>query len=1263
MNIFKNFKKYSFGNVTNSQIKIYENCEITERPLFEINENWFLDLFNNHYDDEIKFKYIPELHQDTQFEEDYLIDILNFEILKKDFTDSINRCIHFLEQYEKNYSNLQSYFISENIIYKSNIEEKSYNFKKYPEELYSNINAIKDDLKVLIKLFELEDYDLLNNLDKLNLIYYGELKQINYTHDDWKKILEKEPEYQKINSSYKLYNLLLNELKKFNISLENFKKNYNHKIIVGTAGTGKSHYLAHLVQKIIDNQDFAIFIKPKLFSGDNINFEEKLLEILQIPKGYIVTEILEKLNEFANQHNKRCFILIDALNETTKSNIGFSNIWKTNLQIFINQIKQYNKLYIVCTLRTSYIEKIWETKPKFLAEIKGFENRRLTISACKNYFKYYKINVTNFDNADLNIFRKPLLLDLFCKLTNSDRNEIKQITINIETYVEIFENYILDLIREVKEKLNLESSVSITNGFKQNSAHFYEELEAVISKDIYTSTFDSDPLISQDNSIARAVLEGYLVFIREVINKSEIVKHTQQEVGGYLIAKMISEEFSNIQLLLESQNFINRIVGNNTVLHHQLRLDILKFLIALRPEMIPLLEDNDSIKLSWDYLFNSSQYRTLEEIPHNLKNSINDNKTLEDILNRSERLWFEVNSTMNFNLVSYLLQKKDSWNRDLVWNYYIYNEGSYIFEYLKEFRRINKNYQDDNFEYLKLGALFASEILSTNIRELRDLSTIFLIEFGEKFPMELLDLTINFSTFNDVYVYERLVSCCYGVMLIKQNNKSYIEENLPKIASELYNIQFSEKPKAPSYNYIVIDSIKHLLDFAILKDVIILNEDQKNRISNYEFFPSHPWVTPNKAQQKLINKSHEMSWPEPIGMDFGIYTIPRLIKQEENKRNAIVNVYKRIFELGYQNLDLRDSNDDIFKDFYYGHSYYRSKGKIDRLGKKYSWISFFDYAGYLLLNKKLNVYDTDDVGINCYQRLSDVDIDISLPNKSYDIEVRIYDQNLLERKTTDQEWYNEIKIDSVRDLFKTKIDDGIEYSMLYGYIQQRLDDEYKVRSYLMIETMFVEKNDDFKRLKKESDIFEWKFDIHVSREHLYNVYFGELYWADTNCTLEKNSIGIPNGKCIKKKRILGIYDIIRNDNFTEENVGDEIEENYMEHIWLNSESTLLDYLWESDSEILKGFGEFYPSVRMGKHLNLKADPKSGKILDENLNDAYKCIHYEDESFFKNTFNYMRTDLLKRYMEENNLALVYQIKQHSHDKNYLHNRKLKFFIIE
>lgn len=162
---------------------------------------------------------------------------------------------------------------------------------------------------------------------------------------------------------------------------------------------------------------------------------------------------------------------------------------------------------------------------------------------------------------------------------------------------------------------------------------------------------------------------------------------------------------------------------------------------------------------------------------------------------------------------------------------------------------------------------------------------------------------------------------------------------------------------------------------------------------------------------------------------------------------------------------------------------------------------------------------------------------------------------------------------------------------------------------------------------------------------------------------DKDVINIPTNDKISIRRKKTLEDIIIGKNYRREDSEEVIDEMRYKTIQFNSEPTLIDYLWESNSKLLTGFGEYFPSVRLGKYLNLKADSKSGKILDENLKLAFKCIHYEDDKFFKNTFNYMRSDLLKKYMTENNLALVYQVKQHSYDEDLLHNRKLKFFIIE
>jgi hypothetical protein len=188
-------------------------------------------------------------------------------------------------------------------------------------------------------------------------------------------------------------------------------------------------------------------------------------------------------------------------------------------------------------------------------------------------------------------------------------------------------------------------------------------------------------------------------------------------------------------------------------------------------------------------------------------------------------------------------------------------------------------------------------------------------------------------------------------------------------------------------------------------------------------------------------------------------------------------------------------------------------------------------------------------------------------------------------------------------------------------------------------------------------------EAHISKEHLRHVYFGELYWADNFYEYETETVSIPTGEIVKQARKITSRDIMFGDKYRLDDEGKEVEETYYKKLEFQSERTLVEYLWETDSEVLKGFMEFFPSIRMGKQLELKIEPSLGKILDSNLRECYKCIQYKDENNFSNDFNYMRSDLLRRYMFENNLVLVYQVKQHSYDENREHTRQLNFYFLE
>jgi hypothetical protein len=1236
-------------------LKDIYNSVITfvNRTSFEVDNDWFQNLLEISYNDEIKSKYIPELHQTSDFEIEHLTDVLNFQELKDRYINQIIRCENQINSFRKSYNDFYQIIKADGIKVK-----ESHSLVVQINLLETKSNRIETELANIRRSFLEEAYRVLLFKNKLSNVYNPTPNSISYKRNDWSEFLDKEPVASYIlDNLFHNFNYVIYEVNHINRMLDNLKSASGCKIIAGRAGTGKTHISAHMIQRIRENSDYVLFFKGRQFSGDNINLSQILLELLQIPPGYTLNEILRKLNDFTVSQNKRCFFIIDALNETTKSSIGFSTIWYNYLPEFIKLIGQFSHLYFVCTLRISYINNIWNVPPSTLIEIKGFENPKDLKALCELYFEYYKIEVTNLAIADLDVFGVPLLLDLYCKLINEDRSEKKNVTLDMNTYLQIFEDYIDRVSKEVKRKLNLRKENLIKEGFTKSSNLFFKNNNSIVSLDDFNDSFDKDDAVTEDNSISKAVLEGYLIFIKDVMKqKQEIVKHTQQEVGGYLLAKYLIGQFPSTIDLLSDIEFKEKITNVDPSKHHQLRLDILKFLIALNPAIVLNLTCSEGLDLSWWYLYNGYDNKLDPSIPgYLLSNS--GNLRLESILERSSKQWFNPDNEHNFHFIARVLEKFDLWAFDMSWTFFVSKNAKFLYDLVQEnIQKIN----EVNLDYSKLFSKFVGFVTATTTRDLRDLSTVYLIEFGKKHPLELLALTEYTSSLTDTYIYERLASCCYGVALILQNDERFVRNDLSEFARRLFQLQFAPDASQPVYNYIVIDSIKHLVDLAIYKKVFSVDKSASGSFYNFNF--SFDWSSPTVQQKKLIDQSTDMSWPDPIGMDFAIYTIPRLLDDGVDRRQAIANVYKRIFELGYQVYKNSEMDDEELRDFYFGSRRFRRDGSVDRLGKKYSWKGFFDFAGFLLQEGKLKIFEKYS-GKKYYQRLSDVDIDVSLPNQDYKLSVRLYDLNLMEDRETNYEWHTEVKIDSIVALFEHSFENN-SHIMLYGMVEQLLNEEYNTRSYILVESFFIKKNESFERAKKVQNltIDEWKVDNHHSPDHLSRTYFGELYWADNIAENNIGGISVPTGEKVVNKFIVDKRDVSVAGKYKRGDVGKEVEETVDERLYFDSEPTLAEYIWESESQTLKGFHAYYPSVRMGKCLGLKAEPSTSEILDSELKKCFLCIDYK-EGYFKNEFNYMRSDLLRKYMIENDLAILYQVKQHSYDEDHRQKRFMKYFIFE
>jgi hypothetical protein len=1221
---------------------------ISNDDKFKISNKWFSDINKNQLSS-IKKKYNKDLHIESKVEEDILSSIRlsqnELHILKGKVNEAINGVIELETEIDE--------------LFKVNTKQDVFILDE-DSNIYKEFNELKDslpehktsfqELNVLIDNNSAEDVktyiipDVLKvsfDVDNINQVINENRLRLFLKKEDDGEIFTVNQKRNSYNFVYKTYRAL-DDLLYFISQLEILRNKIYHNfyIVQAKAGIGKTHFSINL-ERILSNENFkTIIIKGSSFSGQN-NLLTAFKNILELPDTITFENALAKINSFSEVLNTKTIIIIDGINETTNLLQGFSNIWTENLEALCNRIHQYNNLVLVITCRETYLKKINLNNgfDKNIFQLEGFEDDIKRLQAIENYFDHYKIicNEVRRDNPNLDFFELPLILGVFCEMTNPEKLNRKTIELGQYTNEEILRLFVEKQSEKVASLLDRPSKTPILNAIDRSSAKFKNEFDASLDFDEFLSVTDNKSIddILEHKSIGIKLLDEELLFLKEFISgfSEERVLHIFQNIGGYLIAKNILNEFSSAKDLVDSDyyktylNYNSKEEDNKT---HQLVTDILKFIVIgysrKKDDLINYTEDQLVVYYTWEFLFQNPEIEEKEDIARKLKPFLKNRVGWEGLLDRSMRNFVNPKSSFNMFFISHQLKELPQFQFDFIWTKFVFDRRISWSEFFDNFFKDNDKIEENKEETILLKLELAIWLLETTSRNFRDKSTLVLLNYATQNPGFIFEKVIEYSTVSRPYIYERLTAICYGVCLRKQNDNNFINGIFKEQISAIYNLQFGNEPTAPSYNYIAIDSLKHIVDLALYKDIFTLEEKELTVLKNYNFIPIEPWQGTTEEHisyvNNIVNSWHNSSETDPLRGDFVHYTIPRLQERGEAgtgyRLTATANIYKRIIELGYITEDKFEPTDKKENNFYFGSKPYGFEGKIDRLGKKYSWMAFFDYAGYLLNQGLLNVW-CDDEGKRVYNRLGDVEIEVS-NSQPIVLGDKLFNVDLLQHKNNKESWTEKTFYEESKLIWNQDFEEG-NFTLVKGYLEQRPNKSYDVRTFLLIESFLVKK-DEIEGNEKNiiNQEFAWTYDVH-SNDHLSNVYFGELYWADN----------IPEG-------------IISNESIPTLNAQGKIERRIY-----TIESTNTEYLWESDSNIFKTISGNIPSPNLGKYLRLKADAENFQILDENGSLAFKSYEFENSDLMKQELDYLRTDLLNKYMNENDLVLMYQIKQHTYDR--------------
>jgi hypothetical protein len=1235
----------------------------------EFNQNWFKKIFDENFE-KVKDKYNSDLHTIDRYTQSK-IDFLLFDSSYTKLTGELKQ--ELLKKSNAIETALYDFRDEKMLAAKEHAQRENYflicqEFKIHIAYVFEKIDFVESCFinytPELLPKFDLEE---LNN----NFFEY-------FDKIDYRAFEEKSQTFKDASSiSY-----LISE---FGEIYNRFFRRYFHKKqrvihFIGDAAKGKTHISCDIAYRKTANSKPAIFITGDKFI-DETSILEALRKILDIPQEFTFDDFLQSLDVYASILNTQIPLVIDGLNETI-SNRLFSAIWKTHLLAFISKVLQTKNLIVVTTCRNSYIDRIWDTPPKNeFHYLQGFDSYETIQEAVKKYFTKYKLKSDLFF-APLEKFRDPIFLKIFCEIKNPNWKTSDEIAINIEeeSSYDVFSEYLSQVNKRVTSNNPIlkTNEKFISESLNKLSLYLWNNNTREIPVNEFYNLIDGKFDYEKDKSRADILINEGLVVTRDMRNKTEYVSFTYDILAGFMIGEYLIQKHPDVSYFI-SKKFIQKIIVNNK--QHPFFEDVISSLCLLLPQLkqtsfhelcekdrslkftktklfkyLPKFITNwytDRIKFS-NYAFGKS-VSSLFILPANaVKESdiqlvtelfLRADENKKTFYNLSFKTLGDVKHPLNAIFFSKLLASLKMNERDISWTEYIRKKSHDFEEFILEFERQCRSIASESKLVSEkqhiLSRIIVWLLTSTN-RNLRDRATKALYFYGRKFPNEFSSLVYDSLIFNDPYVWERTLASLYGVVMAEHNSisstnfRNYI---LPNLSKKNYDLIFKENAPHSTTHILARDYARRIIEIGLVHNPSLFSAKEiKNIRPPYTFGGI-------RNLGELDYKDRDYSYDGPIHMDFSNYTIGRIVKDGHSysdpseKQKVRRQIYWRIFNLGWNAELFNEAEKALGNDNYYGRGR-TEQAKVERYGKKYSWIAYFENAG---LRDDLGLLDRDWDRF----RLSDADIDPSFPEEPKN--ELFFSPNLLGDKTTSLvDWYENGGMPFVEEYLTLKDLKGNigNWICLDSYIGQE-DISIERNRFTFIRGLIIKESDNVINLLKIQNMGgRW---LPEKRENNYT-YAGELYifdeaTYDNQTTLEfeiaKKKIKIKRGEPGYYPSVF--FDVEDDKISTREDFPEEIEKEVSEIKEFDALMPVMEYNWESHHSSTNSAGQItIVAKEIVNHLKLVSQPQTFDLLDSDGNIA--SLHLKHQSDYDNSHNfvYIRKDLLDKYLLETKNKFVWII---------------------
>lgn len=1213
----------------------------------ELTDQWF-DTKNQESIDALGGRYTPELNFNLPF--------LRFHdgfTRNQKFSDQINS--HYeavLEKRRKAYLRAGQKELEEKT---SNLDEAIESFRKVYENIgFSGIDTIPfDAIRSELKCVDEAARAISDQL------YKWQEEAVN----------TKKEKGDRTDYYSRPYNNELHELRELSNTVDDFYTfldsevcaltNDPYLILVGPAGIGKSHALADIVSGRKSNNQTSLLLLGENFSTNEMPWTQILRNQLRFDGNEDV--LLGALNAKAESQESRIIIVIDALNEGNGR-----RVWPRRLKAFIRSLQRFPWLGLIVSIRDSF-EKLIAPKSEIDGLIasriyhRGFEG--LEYEASIHFFKHYDIIPPGSPLLHPE-FQNPLFLKLFCE--GLEKRGLKRVPDGYQGISVIIENYLEGVEEKLARPDELDYDIKLrllrkaVDGILVKMVEDGEDyLPYEIGEEITNSTFSGKCGSDDKQYLKRLISEG-------VINEDLYWKEREhydgihfayQRFQDHLIVSALLDKhlnLSNPKKSFESGPLRDLLQDeSNANFNHNL----VEALSVQVPERVGK-ELHEIAPFAAHYYVTASAFidglmwRRTDTIGENSRKYVNEvlvkNKGLfyqflEMSISMATKPDFYFNADRQHKFLYQLsLTERDTWWT--TWLQHKYGERS---DYNSVRRLIDWAWNEDSKpeisdESTRLAGVMLTWFLTSSNRYLRDAATKALVCLLQNRITILVKVLKQFEGVNDPYVYERLYAVAYGCALRTQDQQALVH-----LSDYIYNTIFDTEDVYP--HILLRDYARGVIEYTINLDLEPIVEVEKIRPPYKSELPDDLPTNEEidakyKPEEKegdyggekwgatAILRSMTTEYGRGIGGygDFGRYTFESALKNWDVDCNGLSNyATQRIFDLGY--------DPEVFTDFDLEQGSGRASGHLERIGKKYQWIAFYEILAKVSDNCKMH-----DEGSNVWRNNKKYG-KYDGPWRPY---VRDIDPTIIIKKTQKenyigktvglpwwvpceyQNWKEESEpwkrrfddFPSMQKLLTVKDSKGIEWLNLNMHIDLRepkkLGEDnwgangkriwYDIGSWLL-------KPKELKRMLKEEDSINlwrsWSPDV----SNRYQVFSREYYWSPASFFFQFNPYY--GGDILPIK----------------------LEDKGQKRQIAMAHKTAMYFLWEEEFDCSKEdvISYFKPTHILS--LGLKPSMREG----EYLNDKGEVVCFDPSTYEKGpTCLLIKKDYIQKIMDESGLRLVW-----------------------